>query len=257
MKVLEIDKLRKNMPKLKVDIASMEIAEGEIAVLLGGPKSGKSTLFKLMLNMLFPDFGTIKLFELDSRRDSEAIKQQMSAVLRRPGFIYSATLKQLKQMARPFYDSWDEAAFNNYLRDFGLADGLVYGRIDNSSKKLFVLSIALACHPRLLLLDEPFTQVEAKAKEHIAQALWQEQRERGLAVLLATPQPEEAARMANTLHILHQGSLLLSLAQTQLAEAAAELNWQASSKRSRDAETARKIAQTEALFAHYTREERC
>lgn len=254
MNVLEIDQLRKNMPKLKLDIARLEVAEGEFAVLLGDEGSGTSALFKLLLNMLFPDFGAIRIFGLDSRRDSEAIKQQLGMVARRPGLLYHASLRQLKAMMRPFYQQWDEGVYQNYLRQFGLNENQLYGRVGNEVKKQFVLALALAHRPRLLLLDEPFAHVAAAARENIAQALWQEQRERGMSVLLATAVPEEAARLAETLHILHQGSLLLSLPMTQLPEFVAELDWQTREKRSKDVQTARKIAQTEALFAHYTRE---
>jgi ABC-2 type transport system ATP-binding protein len=255
MNVLEIEQLRKKLPQFKLDIATMEVVEGEFAVLLGGPKSGKGALFKLILNMLFPDFGTIRIFGLDSHRDSEVIKQQLGLVARRPGLLYGASLRSLKNMVRPFYRDWQEETYRKYLHAFELNENLIYGRIDNAAKKQFVLTLALAHRPKLLLLDEPFLQMPAEPKERIAQTLWQEQKERGLSLLLATSSPEEAARLADTLHILHSGSLLLSLPIAQLAEYSANLDWQELRKRSNDEKTARKISQTQALFDHYTKVE--
>ena len=248
--VLEIDQLRKQVPKFKLNIAVMRVEQGEFAVLLSGPKAGKGTLFKLLLDMLFPDFGTITLFGLDSHRDSEAIKQQLGLVARRPGLYYGASLKRLKHMVRPFYREWDEQAYRDYLRLFELDESWVYGRVDNAAKKQFVLALALAHRPQLLLLDEPFLHVPPQARERMAQSLWQERRERGMSLLLATTEPEEAARLADSLHILHGGSLLMSVPIEQLPEYASDLDWQGREKRSRDEALARRIAQTEALFAH-------
>lgn len=255
MNVLEIEQLRKHLPQLKMDIATMKVEEGEFAVLLGGPKSGKGTMFKLVLDMLFPDFGSIRVFGLDSHRDSETIKQQLGVVARRPGLLYGANLKQLKNMVQPFYNDWHEETYLNYLRLFKLNENQIYGHIDNAAKKQFVLTLALAHKPRLLLLDEPFLQLPSDVKERLAQTLWQEQRERGMSLLLATSSPEEAARLAESLHILHGGSLRLSLRIEQLAEYTASLDWQGRKKRSKDEQTAEKIAQTEALFFQYTRTE--
>ena len=252
MNVLEIDQLRKHLPRFKLDIATMQVEEGEFAVLLGGPKSGKGALFKLLLDMLFPDFGSIRLFGLDSHQESEVIKQQLGIVARRPGLLYSANLRLLKQMIRSFYREWHEETYRNYLRLFELNENMVYGRIDNATKKQFVLTLALAHKPRLLLLDEPFLQLPANTKERIAQALWREQQERGLSLLLATASAEEAARLADSLHILYRGSLVLSLPVSQLPEYAANFEWQELKKRSQNEETAQKISQTQAIFNHYT-----
>ena len=255
MNVLEIEQLRKHLPQLKLDIATMKVAFGEFAVVLGGPKSGKGTLFKLMLDMLFPDFGSIRIFGLDSRQESEAIKEQLGLVARRPGLLYGASLRQLKDMVRPFYRDWHEETYRKYLRLFLLSENMIYGRIDNNLKKQFVLALALAHKPKLLLLDEPFLQLAPDTKERIAQTLWQEQQERGLSLLLATASPEEAARLGDTLHILHGGSLRISLHIGQLPEYAADLDWQKFAGRSKDKIMAQKISQTQALFAHYTQAE--
>ena len=253
MSVLEIEQLRKNLPQLKLDIATMEVAEGELAVLLGGARAGKGSLFKLMLGMLFPDFGSIRVLGLEPLADGEVIKQQLGLVARRPGLLYGASLRRLRNMVRPFYRDWHEETYRNYMRLFALNENLVYGRVGNDVKKQFVLALALAHKPRLLLLDEPFLQLPAEVKERIAQTLWREQRERGLSILLATTSPEEAARLADTLHLLHGGSLLLSLPISQLPEYSANLDWQGLKKRSDDEQMTQKISQTQALFNHYTK----
>jgi ABC-2 type transport system ATP-binding protein len=254
MNVLIIEQLRKHLPQFKLDIATMEIAESEFAVLLGRHKSGKGVLFKLLLDMLFPDFGSIRVFGLDSHHNSETIKQQLGLVARRPGLFYGASLRRLKNMVCHFYRSWHEETFHNYLKVFKLDENMIYGHIDNAAQKQFVLALALAHKPKLLLLDEPFLQLSTEIKERIAQILWREQRERGLSLLLATSSPEEAARLADTIHILHGGSLLLSLPIAQLPEYTSNLDWQGLEKLSRDEKTAQKISQTQALFYYYTQE---
>ena len=255
MNVLEIEQLRKNLPHLKLDIATMTVAEGEFAILLGRLKSGKATLLKLILNMLFPDFGTICVFGLDSKQNSEAIKQQLGLVLRRPGLLDSAKLSRLKNMIRPFYSNWQEKTYRTYLRLFELDENLSYGYLDNAAKKQFTLTLALAHQPRLLLLEEPFLHFSAEIKECVAKTLWQEQQKNGLSILFTTSSPEEAASLANTIHIMHNGSLLLSLPVAQLPDYSASLNWQELKRHSTEKKPAQKISQIQALFNHYTQAE--
>jgi ABC-2 type transport system ATP-binding protein len=190
---------------------------------------------------------------LDAHREGEAVKQQVGLVARRPGLLNSASLRRLKNMVRPFYREWQEQIFRHYMNQFELNENLLYGHLGPAAKKQFTLSLALAHKPKLLLLEEPFLQLPAEEKEPVARALRQEQQERGLSLLLATASPEEAATWADTLHIMHNGSLRLSLSAEQVPEYSAGLNWQGLRKHSQNGPTAQKIAQTQALFAYYTK----
>lgn len=200
-----------------VDGVSTSIAAGELVALYGPSGSGKTTLLMLIAALLRPDSGEIVL---DGRTIS-SLSEQASANyrLRELGFV-----RQTLNLV-PGVSALDNAALKllgtelspreahrrvtPLLEQLGLG-----GRLRNRPEQLSVgerqrvmIARALSTNPKLVLADEPTGSLDSRRSGEVIELLTGLCRERDVAVLLVTHDPE-AARHADRVHTLRDGALL-------------------------------------------------
>ena len=199
-----------------VDGVSLAIAAGEFVALYGPSGSGKSTLLLMAAGLLVPDSGNVSFDGRDIGADSPAA----SALYRRTevGFIFqsfhlipgasaveNAALKLLA-------DGWtlDEAceAARPWLERFGLAGRADYpvDQLSMGERQRVAIARALVNEPRVLLADEPTGNLDSKRSRQTLGLLGELCRERSLAVLLVTHDPQATA-FVDRVYTLRDGQL--------------------------------------------------
>ena len=93
------------------------------------------------------------------------------------------------------------------LRLDGL-EGRLPGELSGGQRQRVALARALSFRPRLVLLDEPFSALDAPVREELRRELRRLQREAGLSTVLVTHDPEEAALLADEILVVDEGRLL-------------------------------------------------
>jgi molybdate transport system permease protein len=106
------------------------------------------------------------------------------------------------------------------LRIDGLA-GRLPEQLSGGQRQRVALAAALAREPRLLLLDEPFSALDAPVRQELRRELRRLQREAGLSTVLVTHDPEEAAQLADELLVLDGGRLLQAGTRREVFDAPA------------------------------------
>ena len=107
--LLSLKNLQKNYPGFSLDV-SMEIEEGQITGLIGANGAGKSTTFKVILGLVHPDAGEIRLFNKDMEQISKKEKADIGATLICP--LSSRQVKYLKVSDKNTYISfWSVGIF--------------------------------------------------------------------------------------------------------------------------------------------------
>ncbi|HEY4279879.1 MAG TPA: ATP-binding cassette domain-containing protein [Conexibacter sp.] len=220
--MLELRNLVKHYPspdgkRIKaVDGISLQIAAGDLAALYGPSGSGKSTLLLMIAALLAPDSGVI----LVGGRDVSALSARDAARYRRLelGFVRqeldviegataidNATLKLLdarvgRREARKRVEP--------LLVELGLKERLKHRaeRLSMGERQRVLIARALSTGPALVLADEPTGSLDGQRSHEVLTLLSDLCRERGVAMLLATHDPQAAAFAAHA-WTLHDGRL--------------------------------------------------
>jgi len=165
MNALEIENLSFQYGRTKIiDNASFSIQEGDFVALIGPNGGGKSTLLKLMLGLLSPTTGVIRIFgsQVPTRKIAVGyVPQNTNANLDFPitvsqcvstGFLYQKSIK-------------DEIDF--MLSRVGMLEKAEkrLGELSGGERQRVLLARALACKPRILFLDEPSSNMDANGQE--------------------------------------------------------------------------------------------
>ena len=209
---LEICDLRKTFTEPAVDDLSLTIHSGEFYGLLGPNGAGKTTTLRMVAGLLRPDAGAVSICGIDALRDPVAAKQILAWVPDEP-MIYDkltpleyldfvAGLWRMKPaLARP-------KAYE-LLEQFGLAPRANErcGSFSKGMRQKVALAGALIHDPRLIILDEPLTGLDAGSARQVKRVLEGLVAD-GVTIIMTTHILEVAERMADRIGIIARGKLI-------------------------------------------------
>ncbi len=224
--MLAVNDLAKRFGNLAaVDGIDLEIAEGTVTAVIGPNGAGKTTLFNLMTGALRPDRGSVSLE--GAVLTGLAPERIVAAGLARtfqitqvfPGLsaIDSVLVTRLAQLGRswhPFRSVVREQVARReaaaLLEAVGLSDiaGRIVSMLSHADQKVVEVAMALACDPRVLLLDEPTGGLAPEETKDMIRLLQRVASERGITVLLIEHDMETVFAVAQRIVVLHQGKIL-------------------------------------------------
>ena len=209
---LEIRGLCKSFTEPAVDHLSLTIHAGEFYALLGPNGAGKTTTLRMVAGLLRADEGAVKICGIDAFTDPIEAKRVLAWVPDEPMIYDKLTpLEYLEFISGLWSMDTDTARFkaDTLLEQFGLADHADErcGGFSKGMKQKVALAGALIHEPRLIILDEPLTGLDAGSARQVKTVL-QNLVADGVTVIMTTHILEVAERMADRIGIIAKGRLI-------------------------------------------------
>lgn len=215
MTSLRLESLRFAFPAGRpvVDGVSLALSAGEFFCLLGPSGSGKSTLLRLVGGYLAPQEGQVWLRDHDITRLAPE-RREMGTVFQNYALFphldalgnvaFGLRVRGMKKAAR-------EEKAREMLTWVGLKPeefGRLPTELSGGQQQRVALARALVFGPGLLMLDEPFANLDRSLRERLREELREVQRRLGITTILVTHDREEAFALGDRLGIMHEGRLL-------------------------------------------------
>ena len=229
--MLQITNLTKQFKKLKaVDNISLKVQKGDIYGFLGPNGAGKTTSIRMIMGIIKPDNGTIKLNGSDintiNRKKLGYLpedrglyqKQNLSEILYYFGCLKGVDKKDSKNRA------------NLWLERFNLDDQKErkVEELSKGNQQKIQFIIALLHDPQLVILDEPFTGLDP-VNQILLKEVIKEKQEEGKTIIFSTHQMEQVERLCNKICLINKGHILLEGSLSEIrkshSEDAIELNF--------------------------------
>jgi ABC-2 type transport system ATP-binding protein len=197
--------------KPAVDDLDLAIRAGELYALLGPNGAGKTTTLRMVAGLLKPDAGSISVFGVDALADPISAKRMVAWLPDEPMLYDKLTPVEYLQFVAGLWGVEAKAAYartEELLRWLDLWDHR-NERCEGFSrgmKQKAALAGALVHDPKLLILDEPLTGLDATVARQVKDLLQQRVRQ-GATVILTTHILEVAERLADRIGIIQSGRL--------------------------------------------------
>jgi ABC-2 type transport system ATP-binding protein len=194
----------------------LEIPAASIYGLIGPNGAGKTTTIKVLMNILRPSSGSAEILGVDSRRLSPGQLARIGYVSENQELPGEMTVEYFLRYLKPFYPTWDDTLANNLVREFELPRDRRLRHLSRGMRMKAALASSLAYRPELIILDEPFTGLDALVRQELIQGLLE--RAENTTILISSHDLGEIESFASHIGYLDQGQLRFTEETCALAE---------------------------------------
>ena len=197
---------------LAVDNVDLTLKPGEIFGLLGPNGSGKSTTLKMLMGLVQPDSGSIRVLGMNVLEDPVAVKQLVGYAPESPRLYEFLTGIEYLDFVGDVYGvptAEKKNRINEYLKALQLEgrEGDMISSYSEGMKQKIALISAFLHKPKLLILDEPLTALDPRSARIVKDFL-HELKMQGVTTIMSTHVLEIAQALCDRIGIMYQGRLL-------------------------------------------------
>lgn len=208
--------LTKSFRRLKaVNDLNLEVHQGSIYALVGPNGAGKTTTIKVLMNILEPTSGKAEVLGVDSKKVTGRMFTNIGYVSENqeiPGWM---NVGSLLAYLRPFYSNWDRELEVTLTKQLDLPLDRKVRELSRGMKMKVALASALAYHPKLIVLDEPFGGLDPLVRDQLIEGLLERATE--ATIFISSHDLAEVESFATHVGYLDQGRLRFSEEMTALA----------------------------------------
>ena len=210
MTAVEVKALEKRFGKTAaLAPTTFTVGEGELFGLIGPDGAGKTTLFRMLATLVLPTGGTAIVDGLDVVKDYRELRNRLGYMPGRFALYQDLTVAENLTFFASIFGSTIESNYDMIRDIYGQLEPFRdrrAGALSGGMKQKLALSCALIHRPRVLLLDEPTTGVDAVSRLEFWDVLTR-LRDSGLTILVSTPYMDEAAR-CDRVALIQDGTIL-------------------------------------------------
>jgi ABC-2 type transport system ATP-binding protein len=220
--IVEVRNLTKRFGNFSaVDNISFDINEGEILGLLGPNGAGKTTTIHMLLGLITPSSGNIKMFGLDLAQHREAILQQVNFSSTYISMPFSLTVEEnLKVIARLYGLQNIQQRIDDIIGKLEMGDiqHKLTRKLSSGQMSRLTLAKALMTEPKVLFLDEPTASLDPDIVNKIKAFLKEYKRTTGLSILYTSHNMREMEEMSNRIIFLQHGRIVAEGTSDQIIQ---------------------------------------
>jgi ABC-2 type transport system ATP-binding protein len=209
-KVIESTGIYKSFgPTKALNDISFSVDEGEIFGFIGPDGSGKTTLFRIITTLLLPDKGSMKVLGLDAIKDYKELRKNIGYMPGRFSLYQDLSVEENLNFYATVFGTTVEENYDlisdiySHIEPFKKR---IAGKLSGGMKQKLALSCALIHKPKLLVLDEPTTGVDAVSRSEFWDML-AKLKQYKITVIVSTPYMDEAIR-CDRVALIQDGTMM-------------------------------------------------
>lgn len=191
---------------LHIDDLSLE--RGYVMGLVGRNGAGKSTAIKILMNLIYPDSGEVRVLGLKQPGADMEIKRRVGYVSENPVFYGDMTVDWMARLVAGCYSTWDRDLYEGYLRKFALDRRKKVKDLSKGMVAKLGLMLALSHKPELLILDEPTSGIDPVVRHELLEEIAEIMRDERRTVILSSHITQDIEQVADFVGIIDEGAMV-------------------------------------------------
>lgn len=215
---LEINGISKEYDGFKLDNINLKLPTGFIMGLIGENGAGKSTMIKLILDLINSDSGTINILGHDNKKDIKLVKEHIGVVLDESCFPENLNPKDINIIMKNIYKTWKEDSFQSYIKYFDLPNNKIIKEYSRGMKMKLSIAVALSHDSKLLILDEATSGLDPIVRDEILDVFLEFIQDSDHSILMSSHIISDLEKVCDYITFLHKGKIIFSHIKDDLIE---------------------------------------
>ena len=214
--ILEVKNLSKKYKNFNLKDVNFTIPKGSIMGLIGENGAGKTTIIKLILNLIKSNGGNIGVLGFDNIENELDIKERLGVVLDESYFHDNLKPTDISTIMSYIYKKWDNDKFLEYLERFKLPKDKIVKEFSKGMKMKLSIAVALSHDPQLLILDEPTSGLDPVVRNEMLDIFLEFIQDEEKSILFSTHITSDLDKIADYITFIHDGKLIFSKTKDEL-----------------------------------------
>ena len=207
--MIEMQEVDKNYNDFHFHL-SMKIPKGQITGLIGKNGAGKSTAIKLILGLIKPDSGTVKVFGTPIKKLEPDKKQAIGVSLAESGFSTQLTISDIEQILEKTYIHFEKEKFEQKCKLLNLPKKKKLQEFSTGMKAKLKVLVAISHNAKLLILDEPTAGLDVIARDELLEMLREFlEKDEERSILISSHISSDLESLCDDLYMIHDGKIIL------------------------------------------------
>lgn len=216
--ILKIENLSKEYKDFKLDNVNISVEAGTVHGLIGQNGAGKTTIIRLIMNMVKKDGGKITVCGLDNIDNEISVKNKIGYVADESYFFYNSKIKSISGICAAAYDNWDKEKFSGFMKKWEIDENKKVAALSKGIQTKLMVAAALSHAPELLILDEPTAGLDPVARIEILDILREFVSDGKHAVLFSTHITGDLDKIADAITLIINGSIRESMSVDEIED---------------------------------------
>ena len=216
--VIELNNVTKKFKNFSINQLDLDIKQGFITGFIGANGAGKSTVIKVIMNLLKPDAGEVMIFNQNYQNYEKAIKERIGFVFDGNVFFEGLNMKDIKRLVAPAYKHWNESLFRYYMEKFELPFNKPMKRFSKGMQMKASLAIALSHDAELIIMDEPTAGLDPIFRRELLTLLQEIMMDGQRTIFFSTHITTDLDKIADYIAFIQDGELILNQSVHDISE---------------------------------------
>lgn len=217
LNVFELRNVSKRFDRvLALDSVTLAVPPRSIVGLLGRNGSGKTTLLRHVTGLHLPTAGECRTLGVPTDKLGPNELSRIGMVSQRDYFVEWMRIRQLLRYVESFYPVWDRELEENLVASLDLDREATVGTLSPGNAQKLALVLATCHHPRLLLLDEPLSDMDPIARGLVVQMLLDRFHDDDLTMVISSHMLQDIERIVNRIVCLDRGRIIANATMEEL-----------------------------------------
>lgn len=188
---------------------SLQVKSGQITGLIGENGAGKSTTFKLILDLIHADGGKVEVFGKSASELTKEDKENIGVVLSDSGFSGYITVKDLLRIMAALYSKFDKDAFLNGCEKHKIPLNKKIKEFSTGMKTKLKMLVAISHEAKLLILDEPTAGLDVIARDEFLEMLQDYMSKGERSILISSHISSDLENLCDDFYMIHDGKIIM------------------------------------------------
>lgn len=206
--LLKLEHVKKEYDSFKLD-CSLEVKKGQVTGLVGSNGAGKSTTFKSILGLIFPDGGSIEVLGKDISSITASDKEEIGVVLTEANVCEYLTAKDLIPIMKAMYKDFSTEDYMDKCKAYGIPLKKIIKDFSTGMKAKLKVILAMSHNAKLLILDEPTAGLDVIMRNELLDMLrdYMENEERG--ILISSHISTDLEGLCDDIYMIANGKIII------------------------------------------------